>query len=90
MATTDKQTLDANDEVCGPVIIVTGKLGFFSVAVTGTITVTLQRRIDGANWVAVENGYTASTTKDIVGAGTYQLIASGTSGGSAVCFIGTQ
>jgi len=28
MATTDKQTLDANDEVCGPVIIVTGKIGF--------------------------------------------------------------
>ena len=68
----------------------TGKLGFFSVVISSTITVTLQRKIDGANWVAVEDGYTASTTKDIVGAGTYQLIASGTSGGSAVCFIGTQ
>lgn len=90
MASTDKQTLDADDEVCGPVTVVTGKLGFFSVAVTGTITVTLQRKIDGANWVAVEDGYTASTTKDIVGAGTYQLIASGTSSGSAVCFIGPQ
>jgi hypothetical protein len=89
MATTATETLDANDEVCGPVNIDRVPGGFFSVTITGTITVTLQRRIAGA-WVPVEAGYNTSTTKDITGAGEYRLIASGTSGGEAACFIATQ
>jgi len=89
MATSATATLDADAEVCGPVNIRRQEQGFYSITVTGTITVTLQRNIDG-NWIAVETGYSASTTKDITGAGQYRLIASGTSGGSAVCFLSEQ
>ena len=82
-------TLDANDETCGPFVLIKGEEGLLHIAVTGTITVTLQRRANGS-WVSVTDAaYTASVTTDIVGAGTYQLIASATSGGSAVCMLAT-
>ena len=54
---------------------------------SGTFTVTLQRRIGGTAWIPVEDGYTTDQTKQIVSPGEYRLIASGTSGGSAVTFL---
>lgn len=53
-----------------------------SLNITATITVTLQRSLDGgATWV---NGtaYTASTVFNVKGPGEYRLIASGITGGS--------
>lgn len=82
------QTLDANGEVLGPWGVEEEQSAGFSVAITGTITVTLQRSMDGStNWVPVEGGYTASTTKNVEGPGYYRLYATGVSGGSAVCSI---
>lgn len=89
MATSASATLDADAEVCGPVNIDRVPGGFFSVKITGTITVTLQRKIAG-DWIEVEAGYSGDTTKDITGAGQYRLIASATSGGEAVCFLSVQ
>lgn len=80
-------TLDANDEtnpVSGEIIVGKTQTAAYDVVVTGTITVTLQRKINGTNWVAVEAGYTSSVTKHIVAPGAYRLIASGVSGGSAI------
>lgn len=80
-------TLDANDEtnpVSGAVIVAKNQTANYDVVITGTITVTLQRRLNGTNWVPVETGYSASTTKQIIAPGSYRLIASGTSGGSAI------
>jgi hypothetical protein len=79
-------TLDANDETVGPVDVPAGKTGFFGVTITGTITVTLYRDV-GSGAIAVEDGYTSSTTKNIEGPGQYSLVASGVSGGSATCLI---
>jgi hypothetical protein len=79
-------TLDANDETnpdTGIFTVPRGQTASYSVDITGTITVTLQRRIGGTAWVAVEAGYTADTTKQIEAPGQYRLIASGVSGGSA-------
>ena len=83
-------TLDANDETnpaTGTFVVPRGQTASSSVDITGTITVTLQRRIGGTGWLAVETGYTADTTKQIEAPGEYRLIASGTSGGSAVTFL---
>ena len=80
-------TLDANDETnpaSGVVTVNKNQTANYDVVITGTITVTLQRRINGTNWVPVETGYSASTTKQIIAPGNYRLIASGTSGGSAI------
>ena len=87
MATPVTATLDANEETCGPLVLIKGQEGLMHIAITGTITVTLQRRANGS-WISVTDAaYTASVTTDIVGAGVYQLIASATSGGSAVCML---
>lgn len=83
-------TLDANDETnpaSGTFNVPRGQTASYSVDVTGTITVTLQRKIGGTAWIAVETGYTSDTTKQIEAPGDYRLIASGVSGGSAVTFL---
>lgn len=83
-------TLSANDATnpgSGTFVVPAGKSASYSVAITGTITVTLQRRIGGTTWIPVEDGYTSNQTKQIVSPGEYRLIASGTSGGSAVTFL---
>jgi hypothetical protein len=84
-------TLDANDETnpaTGTFIVPRGQTASYAVDVTGTITVTLQRRIGTSGWIAVETGYTSDTTKQIEAPGEYRLIASGVSGGSAVTNLG--
>jgi hypothetical protein len=84
-------TLDANDETNPPsgfLRVLAGQTASYSVAITGTISVTLNRKVSGGGVCPVEDAYTASTTKQIVAPGEYQLIASGTSGGSAVTQIG--
>jgi hypothetical protein len=83
-------TLDANDETnpaSGAFVVPVSKTASYIVDITGTITVTLQRRIGASGWIAVEAGYTTDTTKQIVSPGEYRLIASGTSGGSAVTYL---
>ena len=83
-------TLDADNETnpaSGSLVVPRGQTASYSVAITGTITVTLQRRLAGTTWIGVETGYTTSTTKQIEAPGEYRLIASGTSGGSAVTYL---
>ena len=80
-------TLDANDETnpaTGTFVVPRGQTASYAVDITGTIVVTLQRRIGTSGWIAVETGYTTDTTKQIEAPGEYRLIASGTSGGTAV------
>lgn len=86
-------TLDANDETnpaSGAFVVPVSKTASYLIDITGTITVTLQRRIGASGWVAVEDGYTTDTTKQIVSPGEYRLIASATSGGSAVTYMWTE
>ena len=81
-------TLTANDQVVGPLTVSSERSGAFQVVITGTITVTLERSLDdGANYVAVETGYTASKAGIIDGPGKFRLKASGVSGGSAACVL---
>lgn len=83
-------TLDADAETnpaSGTFVVPAGKTASYSIDIDGTITVTLQRRIGGTTWIPVEDGYTTDQTKQIVSPGEYRLIASGTSGGSAVTFL---
>ena len=83
-------TLDADNETnpaSGTLVVPRGQTASYSVDITGTITVTLQRRLGGTAWIAVETGYTSDTTKQIEAPGEYRLIASGTSGGSAVTIL---
>jgi hypothetical protein len=81
------QTLDANAEALGPFEVEEIRSVGFTVSITGTITVTLQRSMDGTTFVDVEPGYTSSVTKNVDGPGFYRLIASGVSGGSAICSL---
>jgi hypothetical protein len=80
-------TLDADDEICGPLFVDAERMGLFTIDVTGTITVTLQASADlGATYIAVPDAaYTADTVQTIDSPGVYRLIASGVSGGSAIC-----
>jgi hypothetical protein len=83
-------TLDADSETnpeTGTFVCLPGQTASYFIDITGTITVTLQRRIGSSGWIAVEAGYTADTTKQIIAPGEYRLIASATSGGSAVTFL---
>ena len=94
MATTSKATLDANSEVCGPIVINPRRQGIFQIDVTGTITVTLQMMGPGGNWITCKKSdettdaaYTADAVGQITAPGEYQLVASGVSGGSAICLL---
>lgn len=80
-------TIDANDEVVGPVSVARGQVCMFSVDYTAG-TITLQASLDGTNWIAVEAGYTADTVKQVEGWGQYRLIGSDTP--NAVCYMGVQ
>lgn len=80
-------TLDANDEVLGPVT--NGRNGIsYQVDITGTITVTLQASLEGGAWMSAATALTADGigTHNIPGAA-YRLIASGVTGGSAICAL---
>ncbi|HAH11512.1 MAG TPA: hypothetical protein DCL48_15570 [Alphaproteobacteria bacterium] len=80
-------TIDANSETVGPVT--NGRSGVaYQVDITGTITVTLQASLDGATWMTATPAFTADAigTHNIPGAA-YRLIASGVTGGSAVCTL---
>lgn len=79
-------TIDANDEVVGPVSIASGQAGMVTVDYTAG-TITLQYNA-GGTWIAVEDGYTADTVKMFEGFGEFRLIGSGTP--NAVCTIGVQ
>lgn len=88
-------TLDANDETCGPLKLQPGEEADFEAVITGTASVSLQRKLpggstfvtalkpngeDAATFAVTTNGFTFK------GPGIYQLIASGVSGGgTAVC-----
>lgn len=92
MANSATATLDANDEVCGPLSAVNDQRVSFHIVITGTITVSVQRRINGGTFVTITKpdgataaSYTASASFVADAPGDYQLIASGTAGGSAVC-----
>lgn len=90
MASQATATLDADTEACGPILVAQGKRGSVHVEITGTITVAVQRRMMGSGWVTVDEAgspaeFTESFSKALEAPGEYQLIASGTSGGSAVC-----
>ncbi len=93
MATKAKATLDANDEVCGPINIPNGYVGTGHIVITGGITVSLQRRQSGLAFVTVEKpdgdpaAFTASTTFSIDAPGDYQLIASSRTDGVANCAL---
>ena len=81
-------TLTANDQVVGPLTVTRAQTGAFQIVITGTITVTLERSLDGgSNYVAVETGYTASKAGLVEGPGKFRLKASGVSGGSAACVL---
>lgn len=80
-------TLDANAEECGPIFV--RSRATYVVARTGTITVTPHLSHDGTNYApftakALTN---ASGADEINGPCWLKLIASGVSGGSAVCSI---
>ena len=92
MANNATATLDADAEVCGPLSITNDQRLSFHIVITGTITVSLQRRFNGATFVTVKlpdgstaASWTASASFVVDAPGDYQLIASATSGGSAVC-----
>lgn len=92
MASQATATLDANDETCGPLSVVNDGRLSIHIVTTGTITVSLQRRINGGAYVTTTlpdgvtaASFTTSFTGVVDAPGEYQLIASGTSGGSAVC-----
>ena len=87
MSRATSATLSANTNTCGPVNLNPELGGIYSVVVTGTITVTLQASFDGgANWVSdPDSVHTASTLQRLTGGGMFRLIASGVSGGNAVC-----
>lgn len=93
MGTVATATLAANNDTCGPLEVLPGQTGDFDIVITGTITVTLQRKVFGGSTFitcklpdGVTNAaWTASTTQSIAAPGVYQLLASGVSGGSAVC-----
>lgn len=83
--------LTANNQTDPPnswLRVLPGQTASYSVDITGTITVTLNRKVSGGATVAVEAGYTSDVTKQIIAPGDYQLIASGVSGGSANTEIG--
>jgi len=90
-------TLDANDETCGPLKVQMGEQADVDMVITGTITVALQRKAPGGStFVTVKKAdgttaatYTASEPVAITSPGIYQLLASGVSGGSAVCRMNT-
>jgi hypothetical protein len=88
MATPVTATLDANDEECGPVNI-GPRGGILEIrGVSGTITLTLWRSIDGGkNYVTTNESYTSNQSLDIIGEGKFKVIASGVSAGSAVVTI---
>jgi hypothetical protein len=93
MASQATATLDANDEVCGPINVPNGHGAAVHIVVTGTITVTLQRAYGGLAYVTVLKpdgdpaAFTASYTGQIDSPGDYKLVASGVSGGSAACAL---
>lgn len=86
-------TLDANSETCGPLKVQMGEQADFEIVITGTITVALQRKAPGSSTFftikksdeTTDATYTASYAGQIMAPGVYQLLASGVSGGSAVC-----
>jgi len=80
-------TIDANDEVVGPVSIARDQVGMLTVDWTAGV-ITLQASMDGTNWIAVEDGYGADTVKQITGWGQYRVIGSGTP--NAVCHLAVQ
>ena len=83
-------TLTANSQTNPPndyLRVLPGQSASYSIAVTGTITVTLNRKVAGSSAIAADTAYTASTSKQIIAPGDYQLIASGVSGGSAITEI---
>lgn len=97
MASQASATLDANDEVCGPIIVAPKHKGRFAIEITGTITVTLKAKMGGTGFITLKQpdgstdaAYTASVIGVLEAGAEYQLVASGVSGGSAVCFIGQE
>lgn len=92
MATNAKATLSANSDVCGPILIGSRRQGTFRINISGTITVALQSRMEGTNWLTVKKAddstdasYTADAVGQITAPGEYRLLASGVSGGTAIC-----
>jgi hypothetical protein len=86
-----RRTLSADSQTNPPsgyLRVLPNQSASYSVGITGTITITLNRKVSGGGVVAVEDGYTSDTTKQIVAPGEYQLVASGVSGGSADTEIG--
>lgn len=79
-------TIDANDEVVGPVSLASGQKGMVTVDYTAG-TLTLQYNA-GGTWIDVEAGYTADTVKTFEGFGEFRVI--GTGSPNAVCTIGVQ
>lgn len=94
-------TLSANDDTCpsssdnaGQFVVRPGRVGRGMIGnVSSSITVTLQE-YDGANWIPVKSvdgnttySWTAAQTFTILDAGSYRLIASGVSSGSADCTL---
>lgn len=87
-------TLAANADTCGPLDVAPSGRGSVQFVVTGTITVALQRRLGGGSYITVKKPdgvtdatYTASDSLLIDAPGEYQLLASGVSGGNAVCYL---
>lgn len=87
MSKYESGTIDANDEVVGPVSVTRGQVCMVSVDRTAG-TITLQYSPNGTTWLAVEDGYTADTVKMAEGFGQFRLIGSGTP--NAVCTLSVQ
>lgn len=87
-----KATLSVNNDTCGPLEVLVGGRGSVHIEISSTITVSLQRKIGDGGYVTVKlpdgataASWTSSISMLIDAPGTYQLLASGVSGGSAVC-----
>jgi hypothetical protein len=97
LATEYAVTLDANGEIAGPVVCGSDNRLSFHVVITGTITVTVQRSIGDSGFVTTTKPdgstaavYTASCDGVIDAPGSYQIVASGVSGGNAICYMLTH
>lgn len=97
MATEYNTTLDANGEIAGPVVCGSDNRLSFHAVITGTITITVQRSIGESGFVTTTKPdgstaavYTASCDGVIDAPGSYQIVASNVTGGTALVYMLTH
>lgn len=90
MASLTTATLDANDEVCGPVYVPAGQAASWLIRGTsGTITYNPEVSLNGTNYepclapdMSAAQTFIADASGQFIGPGHFRMRASGVSGGS--------